>query len=112
MAAWRGTPNGLLALTILLDQFPRNMYRDSPMMYAHDSLALSVATMAIDDYEASPLSLVQRMFLFVPLMHVENLTVQQAMVDRFESLVNLAGDRSPHNQGSGLLSTTRGGISK
>lgn len=98
VAAWQQAPLGLLALVILLDQFPRNMYRDSSRMYAHDDLALSVTTLAIREYEERPLSLVQRMFLYVPLMHAENLTLQQAMVTRFESLVELAALRSPRNQ--------------
>jgi uncharacterized protein (DUF924 family) len=92
------TPLGLLALVVLLDQFPRNMYRDSARMYAHDDLALSVTTLAIREYEERPLSLVQRMFLYVPLMHSENLTIQEAMVARFESLVELAAQRSPQNK--------------
>ncbi len=95
---WRSAPYGLLALLILLDQLPRNMYRNSPAMYAHDPLALSVATLAIREYEDAPLSLVQRMFLYVPLMHAENLTIQQLMVRRFESLLDLAEERSPHNR--------------
>ncbi len=97
ISAWSRAPNGLLALVILLDQFPRNMYRNKPEMYAHDPLALTAATIAIRDYEDARLSLVQRMFLYVPLMHVENLTLQQAMIRRFESLVELATARSPHN---------------
>lgn len=68
-------------------------------MYAHDALALTVTTAAIREYEEQTLSLVQRMFLYVPLMHVENLTLQQAMVVRFETLVTLATERSPQNVG-------------
>lgn len=94
---WQREPLGLLALVILLDQLPRNMYRDSPRMYAYDDLALSVTTLAIREYEERPLSLVQRMFLYVPLMHSENLTLQRAMVARFESLVAQARVRSPQN---------------
>jgi len=96
---WRRASNGLLALVIVLDQFPRNMYRDSPGMYAHDPLGLIVASAAIREYEDAPLALVQRMFLYVPLMHAENLTLQQTMVRRFEGLVELAAARSPQNSG-------------
>jgi uncharacterized protein (DUF924 family) len=96
--SWQQESLGLLALVILLDQFPRNMYRDSPRMYACDALALSVTTLAIREYEALPLTLVQRMFLYVPLMHSESLTLQQAMVAKFESLSALAALRSPHNR--------------
>jgi uncharacterized protein (DUF924 family) len=99
LTAWSRAPNGLLALTILLDQFPRNMYRDTPEMYSRDPLALAVATVAIRAYDDAPLPLVQRMFLYMPLMHVENLTLQQAMVRRFEHLVELAEVHSPKNMG-------------
>lgn len=97
VAAWRRAPLGLLALTILLDQFPRNMYRDSARMYAHDERGLSIANLAIREYEAHPLSLVQRMFLYVPLMHAEDLTIQRTMVAKFENLAELAAVRSPQN---------------
>ena len=97
LEAWRRQPKGLLALVILLDQFPRNMFRDTPAMYEHDPLALAVTTIAIAEYENEELSLVERMFLYVPLMHVENVTLQQAMLARFESLVPLARTRSPKN---------------
>lgn len=99
VARWQCASLGLLSLVILLDQFPRNMYRNSARMYAHDDLALNVTTLAIREYEARSLSLVQRMFLYVPLMHVENLTIQQGMVARFESLLALATERSPQNVG-------------
>lgn len=95
--AWSHAPKGLLALVILLDQLPRNMYRDSPAMYAHDPLALVVATEAIRQYADADLALVQRMFLYVPLMHAENATLQQVMVGHFEALVAMAAERSPHN---------------
>jgi uncharacterized protein (DUF924 family) len=97
LADWQRVPFGLLALVLLLDQFPRNMYRDSARMYAYDDLALSVATVAIREYETQPLALVQRMFLYMPLMHTENLTLQQAMVARFEGLAELAAVRSAQN---------------
>lgn len=76
LAAWRRQPKGLLALVILLDQLPRNMFRDTPAMYEHDPLALTVTTLAIGACEDAELSLVERMFLYVPLMHVENVTLQ------------------------------------
>lgn len=66
-------------------------------MYAYDDLALSVTAVAIREYEEHPLTLVQRMFLYVPLMHAENLTLQQSMVARFEGLAELSVTRSPQN---------------
>ncbi len=97
--AWRRAPGGSLALVILLDQFPRNMYRETARMYAYDDLALSVATLAARQDAAASLSLIQQSFLYLPFMHVENLTLQQAMVAKYENLVRLAGERSPGNVG-------------
>jgi uncharacterized protein (DUF924 family) len=99
LSAWSAAPKGLLALVILLDQLPRNMYRDQRAMYVHDPLALTVATLAVQAYEKGRLSLVERMFLSVPLMHAENVTLQQSMVRRFEQLVEDAQTQSPHNVG-------------
>jgi uncharacterized protein (DUF924 family) len=95
--AWRAVPRGLLALVILLDQFPRNMYRDTSRMYAHDGLALATATVAARELDEGALPLVYRMFLQVPFLHVEDATLQQSMVQRFERLAELAVTRSPSN---------------
>ena len=95
LEAWRAHPRGLLALVILLDQIPRNIYRDTARMYAHDPLALHVTTLAIEAYEATALPLTQRMFLYVPLMHAEHPTLQEGMVQRFASLLADAERRAP-----------------
>ena len=97
--AWASVPDGLLALTVLLDQLPRNIHRGHAQMYAHDALGLHVATLAIHAYELTPVALVRRMFLYVPLMHVEDRTVQHAMVARFEELARRAETVSPQNAG-------------
>lgn len=95
---WAAQPQGLLALTILLDQIPRNIYRDTKEMYTHDVLGLLVSDLArAKGVESLPLT--QQMFLSVPLMHVENLTVQQRMLVDFERFVELAQSRSPQNVG-------------
>ncbi len=99
IAAFRAVPRGLLALVVLLDQLPRNMYRNTPGMYAHDPLALAVTLAAIREYERDEsIPLVARMFLYVPLMHVENLTLQQYMLAQFDELVERARARSPKNE--------------
>ena len=97
--AWRREPHGLLALVVLLDQLPRNMYRETPRMYAHDPLALVVTTAAIREHEKDEaLPIVRRMFLYVPLMHVENLTIQEYMLAQFDDLAERARARSPENR--------------
>jgi uncharacterized protein (DUF924 family) len=96
--AWQRQPQGLLALTILLDQLPRNMYRDTARMYQHDALGL-LASEAARREISDDLPLVHRMFLSVPLMHVENLILQERMLRDFEVLVDLAASRSSKNLG-------------
>jgi uncharacterized protein (DUF924 family) len=96
--AFREAPSGLLALLILLDQLPRNMYRNTPGMYAHDPVALAVALAAIREHEHDDtLPTVRRMFLYVPLMHVESLTMQQYMLAQFDDLLERARTTSPQN---------------
>jgi uncharacterized protein (DUF924 family) len=95
---WAAQPQGLLALTILLDQIPRNIYRDTKEMYTHDVLGLLVSDLARTK-GVDRLPLTQQMFLSVPLMHVENLTIQQRMLADFERFVELAQTRSSQNVG-------------
>lgn len=95
---WRGQPRGLLALTVLLDQLPRNMYRGTARMYTHDALGL-LASEAARAEVTDDLPLVHRMFTSVPLMHVESLALQERMLGDFEGLVELAATRSPKNVG-------------
>ncbi|HEX2800698.1 MAG TPA: DUF924 family protein [Phenylobacterium sp.] len=74
--AWAATPEGALALTILLDQFPRNLYRNSAHAFATDPKARVIALAAVEagfDREvAQPL----RGFFYLPFEHSENLTDQ------------------------------------
>jgi len=95
--AWGAHPRGLLALTLLLDQTPRNMFRGTPRMYRWDVLGLmaSEAAHILMDVEALPL--VHQMFLRVPLLHVEDRTVQERALGYFEALAEAAKSRSPQN---------------
>ena len=77
---WAQGPRGALALLILLDQFPRNMFRQSPRAFASDARALRVASLALsrgwDMRIAPPL----RQFFYMPFMHSENLVHQDRSV--------------------------------
>jgi uncharacterized protein (DUF924 family) len=84
---WQATPEGTLALTIVLDQFPRNMFRDSPQAFASDAQALEVAKGAIARGVDQQLPPVQRFFLYLPLEHSENLDDQHQSVERSHQLV-------------------------
>lgn len=85
-ADWKDSPRGLLALIIVLDQFPRNMFRDSPQAFASDDLALTLAELAIAKGFNVRLSPVERQFLYMPLQHAEKLDVQEQSVARFAEL--------------------------
>jgi uncharacterized protein (DUF924 family) len=90
-------PRASLAITVMLDQLPRNMYRDSPRMYQHDALALAHAYRCVAAGHDSKLSLLERMFAYVPLMHAENFTLQAVMEAKFSALARDAASASPHN---------------
>jgi uncharacterized protein (DUF924 family) len=83
---WEDTPEGALALLILLDQFPRNLFRGSAHAFATDAPALRVADRAIerglDAHVEGPL----RQFFYLPLMHAEDRDAQRRCVEAFEKL--------------------------
>jgi uncharacterized protein (DUF924 family) len=80
LEAWRRTPIGALALMLLLDQFPRNAFRDTPRMFATDAAALRLADRALaaslDREMPAPL----RSFFYLPYMHSESLADQDRSV--------------------------------
>lgn len=85
-ADWRGGPDELLAAILLLDQFSRNIYRDSPRAYEADDLAVQLTLLAIDrGWEASYAD-EEKPFLYMPLMHAEDLPLQNLSVEKFETL--------------------------
>jgi uncharacterized protein (DUF924 family) len=84
--AWQEQPGTALALILLLDQFPRNMFRGTPQAFATDRTALAVAKGAIDRNFHHQLTPVQRLFLYLPLEHSEDLADQQQSVARFRQL--------------------------
>ena len=81
----RGTAAGVLALCILLDQFPRNLYRGSPQAFASDPIALETAKDAIARGLDNELGKTRRMFLYLPFEHSENLDNQNTSVELFKA---------------------------
>ena len=63
---WQDSSKGALALIILLDQFPRNMYRDTPKAFASDEKALEIARAAVTKKFDSMLSTQEKTFLYLP----------------------------------------------
>ena len=88
LAVWEETPEGALALLLVLDQFPRNMFRGDARSFATDAMARAVASRAVerklDQAFASP----ERNFFYLPYMHSETLADQ----DRAVALMQAIGD--------------------
>ena len=83
---WQETPLGALALVIVLDQFPRNMFRDSERSFGSDAEALAVTRAALargDDTDTSYTDH-HRQFLYMPLMHSEDEEDQKTCVELAE----------------------------
>jgi uncharacterized protein (DUF924 family) len=93
---WTSTPQGALALLILLDQYPRNIYRGSHLSHAADDKAVDVAIHAIArDFDRSKeISHLQSIFFYMPLMHAETLAHQVAGIALFEALAARCADSS------------------
>ena len=70
--AWRATPEGRLAEVLVLDQFSRNVYRDSAGAFAQDTLALALAQELVASGQDRSLPLAQRSFAYMPYMHSES----------------------------------------
>ncbi|HSM20057.1 MAG TPA: DUF924 family protein [Hyphomicrobiales bacterium] len=77
---WQEDAMGAMALVILLDQFPRNMFRDTPRAFATDAKALAVADQAVARGFDKALELPQRRFLYMPFMHAEDSAMQQRCI--------------------------------
>lgn len=86
LAAWRQTPQGALAEVILLDQFSRNMFRDTPAAFASDPLALALAQQALERGFQHQLSPVEHGFLLMPFMHSESRLIHRQALTLFEQL--------------------------
>lgn len=85
-AGWATTPEGSLALALLLDQFPRNAFRGAPRMYATDAVARAVAAAAIDAGHDDAVEAALRVFLYLPFAHSEELADQERSVALVEHL--------------------------
>lgn len=75
---WRRSPQGRLAEIIVLDQFSRNIWRNTARAFAHDLAALVLAQEAIAAHAHDALSPVERSFLYLPLMHSESPAIHES----------------------------------
>jgi len=86
--SWRKTADGRLAEIIVLDQFSRNLYRDQPLAFAQDGLALALAQEAISLNLDAQLNPEQRSFLYMPFMHSESKMMHEFALKLFQRLGN------------------------
>jgi len=86
LESWEAAPEGALALVLLLDQVPRNIFRDSPRAYATDPLARAVAERALARGFDQRFPPVWRKFFYMPLHHSEILADQRRSVALFDSV--------------------------
>lgn len=80
---WRSSIEGRLAEIILLDQFSRNLYRDTAEAFAYDGMALVLTQEALKTNELDRLTTQQRAFLYMPLMHSESVIIHEEALKRF-----------------------------
>lgn len=86
--AWLVTPHGVLAAVLVLDQFPRNMFRGTARAFATDSAARRLAENAVDRGLDQALSVDERLFLYLPFEHSEDGGDQQRAVALISALGN------------------------
>lgn len=93
LADWTKSAEGSLALILLLDQFPRNIFRGSAHAYATDPMALSVADLAIAHGHDQQFEPELRSFFYIPFMHSEKLADQQRCTALFSELPGEDADK-------------------
>jgi uncharacterized protein (DUF924 family) len=86
LGAWAESARGSLALVILLDQFTRNVGRGTPAAFAGDRAALDVCLAAIERGDDRKLRLIERAFLYMPMMHAEDRDTARRSIETFEQL--------------------------
>jgi len=92
---WCLTATGALARVLLLDQFPRNMYRDTPRAFAGDARALATAEDAIARGLDRTLDSYGRWFLYMPFEHAEDVPAQRRSLELFGALAREMGQTDP-----------------
>ena len=85
LASWQATDDGMLASILVLDQFPRNIFRNDPRAFSSDRLARDLAVKAIDRGVDQRVDPQLRQFVYLPLMHSEDLADQEHCCDLFRA---------------------------
>jgi uncharacterized protein (DUF924 family) len=88
LKSWADSPRRRLSLIILMDQFPRNIYRGTTRAFAYDAQALALAMTGIESGADAALDPFERFFFYMPLQHAESLEAQEQSVSAFRTLAN------------------------
>ena len=83
---WADEPRGRLALILLIDQFRRNVYRNTAKAFSHDKLALKLCVEGAMAKKDKGLTPIQKVFFYMPLQHAESAKVQAKSVELFNKL--------------------------
>jgi uncharacterized protein (DUF924 family) len=86
LSGWRNSPEGSLAEIIVLDQFSRNIYRDTAKSFSNDPLALCLSQQAISKGFDLKLDSEPRSFMYLPFMHSESAVIHQEALKLYERL--------------------------
>ncbi|MCH7519193.1 MAG: DUF924 domain-containing protein [Candidatus Dadabacteria bacterium] len=86
---WELPPKGTLALIIILDQFSRNIYRDTERAFSQDTKAVEICIKGIENGVDNGLPPVQRIFFYMPLMHSEDMGMQEKSMECYINLKKL-----------------------
>lgn len=87
---WAATPRGRLALIILLDQFPRYIHRGTSKAFEFDIKAQRLCVEGLTAKMDQALTLIERVFFYMPLVHAENSDTQEKSIRLYQSLVALS----------------------
>ena len=94
LEAWANAPTSALAQVIVLDQFTRNVYRDTPRAFAGDARALAAARAMVGARQDEALPPFQRAFVYLPFEHAEGLEMQNEGVRLYTRLVAIAPEQA------------------
>ena len=87
LASWADGPRRRLSLVIMLDQFPRNMFRGTPRAFAYDAQALRLTLSGLQSAADAALNVFERIFFYMPMQHAENREVQDESVAAYRRLL-------------------------
>lgn len=90
LTQWAESPRGRLALIILLDQFSRTLYRNSSKAFEFDLTAQELCLQGLEERMDQALTLIERVFFYMPLVHAENSERQEQSIRLFQNLVSLS----------------------